>query len=46
MTTGKFPRIEATDIYFDEVHRKWHRVPPHWVGDLVASHPDFAIRSA
>ena len=37
--------IESTDVYFDEVHNIWRRVPSFWVGDFVSSHT-YVIRSA
>jgi len=25
-------KIEATDEYYNDVHDKWMKVPPHWIG--------------
>jgi hypothetical protein len=36
--------VEATDVYFNDVHNRWLPVPKHWVGDFVSSHT-YAIRS-
>jgi hypothetical protein len=32
--------IESTDLYYNEVHKKWFPVPKHWIGDFVDMHTD------
>lgn len=30
--------IEATDLYFNDVHSKWLPVPSFWIGNYVQNH--------